>query len=110
MRLALILLFVIGLRMIVCNASSNAILQTILPGGLRGRVLALYTAADLGGATVGDLLAGWVASIARPAPTMLGAGILLLLAAARFRIRLEHPRVHWRPLYAAQGIPPRTAS
>lgn len=106
--LAFVLLFLLGFSMIVCNASTNTILQTILPAGLRGRVLALYTAANLGGGAVGGLLAGWVAELAGPASTLLAAGLLLLLAAARFRVRLEHLRVHLRPLYAAQGIPART--
>lgn len=107
--LALVQLFLLGFSMIVCNASTNTILQTILPEGLRGRVLALYTAANLGAAAVGGLLVGWVADLIGPEAALLAAGLLLMGAGARFYLRLEFMRVHLRPLYAAQGIGPRSA-
>lgn len=106
--LALLQLFLLGFSMIVCNASTNTILQTILPEGLRGRVLALYTAANLGAAAAGGLLVGWVADVLAPDVALLGAGLLLIAAGVRFHLRLEFMRVHLRPLYAAQGVPPRS--
>lgn len=102
--LACLLLFLLGFGMIAGNASTNTILQTILPAGLRGRVLALYTAANLGAAAAGGLVAGWVAERAGPETTLLAAGGLLLVVALRFRFGLEHLRVHLRPLYAELGI------
>ncbi|MBR0565487.1 MFS transporter [Azoarcus sp. L1K30] len=102
--LACMLLFLLGFGMIAGNASTNTILQTILPTGLRGRVLALYTAANLGAAAAGGLVAGWVAERAGPEMTLLAAGVLLLLVALRFRFGLERLRVHLRPLYAELGI------
>ncbi|QID17925.1 MFS transporter [Nitrogeniibacter mangrovi] len=107
--LALVQLFLLGFSMIVCNASTNTILQTILPEGLRGRVLALYTAANLGAAAVGGLLVGWVGGLIGPEAALLAAGLLLMGAGARFYLRLESMRVHLRPLYAAQGIAPRSS-
>lgn len=106
--LALVQLFLLGFSMIVCNASSNTILQTILPEGLRGRVLALYTAANLGAAAVGGLAVGWVADAMGPDAALLSAGLLLVAVGVRFSLRLEFMRVHLRPLYAAQGVAPRT--
>lgn len=102
--LALPMLFLLGFGVITGNASTNTILQTILPGALRGRVLALYTASALGAAAVGGLTAGWGAQLAGPGATLFGLGTLLLLAAVRFRWRLEQLRVHLRPLYATLGI------
>lgn len=102
--LACMQLFLLGFGMIAGNASTNTILQTILPAGLRGRVLALYTAANLGAAAAGGLVAGWVAERAGPETALLVAGGLLLLVALRFRFGLEHLRVHLRPLYAELGI------
>lgn len=107
--LALPMLFLLGFGAITANASTNTILQTILPDVLRGRVLALYTAANLGAAAVGALVAGWSAHHVGPGPTLLVLGGVLLLGAVRFRWRLERMRVHLRPLYAELGIP-RAAS
>jgi MFS family permease len=106
--LATSLLFLLGFAMIICNGSTNTILQTVLPSTMRGRVLALYTAANLGAAAVGGLLAGWVASWAGPQATLLAAGILLLVAATRFGRKRKHLQAHLGPLYAAQGIPGAT--
>jgi MFS family permease len=102
--LALPMLFLLGFGVITGNASTNTILQTILPGALRGRVLALYTASALGAAALGGLTAGWGAAQAGPGATLLVLGALLLLATVRFRWRLERLRVHLRPLYATLGI------
>lgn len=102
--LASAMLFLLGFSMITVNASTNTILQTILPPGMRGRVLALYTAANLGAAAAGGLLAGWVAGLTGPQATLLAAGVCLLAAALRFRLGLEYLRVHLRPLYAALGV------
>ena len=102
------LLFFVGFGLITGNASTNTILQAILPDQLRGRVLALYTAAALGAAAAGGLLAGLIAERLGVQFTFLGIGIGLLLAALRFRSRLELLRTKLRPIYHALGIPPRS--
>lgn len=104
--LGLPMLFLLGFGVITANASTNTVLQTILPGALRGRVLALYTAANLGAAAVGGLAAGWVAEHTGAGPALLLLGAVLVLAAVHFRWRLEQLRVHLRPMYAALGIGP----
>lgn len=98
------LLFLIGFGIITGNASSNTVLQTILPDVLRGRVLALYTAANLGAAAIGSLLAGILADHVGAETTELAAGVALLLASLHFRLGLEFLRMHLRPIYAALGI------
>src|SRR5574338_15965 len=107
--LGMALLVPVGFGLIIANASSNTILQAILPDHLRGRVLALYTSAALGSAAAGGLIAGLVAERAGVQLTFLGIGIVLLLAVLRFRAQLELLRAHLRPLYQALGIPPRPA-
>ena len=70
--------------------------------------VALYAAAALGAAAAGGLLAGLIAERLGVQFTFLGIGIGLLLAAVRFRSRLELLRTNLRPIYQALGIPPRS--
>lgn len=98
------MLFIVGFGLINGNASSNTILQSILPENLRGRVLAVYSAANLGAAALGGLLSGVLADCIGPGPTLLLFGFVLLGAALYFRLTLERFRMHLRPLYAALGI------
>lgn len=98
------MLFLLGFGIISGNASSNTVLQTILPDVLRGRVLAFYTAANLGAAAVGSLLAGIIADHAGAETTEIAAGLTLLLASLHFRLKLKFLRMHLRPIYAALGI------
>lgn len=103
--LGIVLLFFAGFGLIVCNAATNTILQTILPDHLRGRVLSLFTSAVLGMAAVGGLLAGIVAEHAGAWPTLLSMAALLLLTAMQFGRRLGQLQQHTRDLYAKLGIP-----
>ncbi len=102
--LAVVMLFLLGFGLINGNASSNTILQTILPERLRGRVLALYSAANLGAAALGGLLSGALAEWLGAGETLLAMGLLLIAAALFFLIRLELFRMHLRPIYARLGI------
>lgn len=104
------LLFLLGFGLIVSNASTNTILQTILPDALRGRVLAVYAAATLGSAAAGGLVAGLAAERVGVQTALLGAGLLLLVAMLHLRRRLPRLREHLRPLFSELGVPPRGAS
>jgi len=108
--LASLMLFLLGFGLINGNASSNTILQTILPEALRGRVLAIYSAANLGAAALGSLLSGALAEYIGPGRTLLWLGVVLIIAALYFRLRLELFRMHLRPIYARLGIKRRTIS
>lgn len=102
--LAQLMLFMLGFGLINGNASSNTILQSILPEHLRGRVLAVYSAANLGAAALGGLLSGALADRFGPGRTLLALGLLLIAAALYFRLRLELFRMYLRPIYARLGI------
>lgn len=102
--LAMPMLFLLGFALINCNASSNTILQTILPERLRGRVLALYSAANLGAGALGGLLSGALADWVGPGICLLGMGLFLLATSLLFIARLEWFRMHLRPIYADLGI------
>jgi MFS family permease len=78
--LSLALLAAAGFAMILSTATANSLLQTLVPNGIRGRVMAVYVVMFLGMTPVGYLQAGAIARIlgARVA-LAAGATILLLL-------------------------------
>lgn len=102
--LALVSLFLVGFGIIVSNASTNTVLQTIVPDRIRGRILSLYSTSVFGMAALGGLIAGAVAAHIGAPLTVLGQGLLLLLCAARFAARLDTLRLHIRPIYDELGI------
>jgi len=62
--LTLLLLGGTGWGMVTFNATSNTLIQTIVPDSLRGRTMSLYTIVMLGLLPVGSLLTGAVADVA----------------------------------------------
>jgi MFS family permease len=104
--LSMALLFVTGFGMMVQIASSNTILQTIVDDDKRGRVMSLYTMSFMGMAPFGSLLAGSLASKIGAPHTLLISGIVCLLAAALFWIKLPVLRKAIRPIYVRIGIIP----
>lgn len=102
--LAIPMLFLLGFALISCNASSNTILQTLVPERLRGRVLALYSAANLGAAALGGLFCGAIADSLGTSESLLVMGLLMVAAALFFFNRLELFRMYLRPVYARLGI------
>ncbi|HET6763304.1 MAG TPA: MFS transporter [Longimicrobiaceae bacterium] len=77
--LSLALLAAMGFTMILNNATTNALLQTIVPDALRGRVMSVYVFMFLGVAPLGSLQAG---ALARwmGAPDALAVGATAFLA------------------------------
>jgi len=63
--------------------NSQAIVQSLVPDILRGRVMGVYTLVFFGSMPIGSLLAGSVAEwIGEPITVMLGAALLLALVIA----------------------------
>jgi len=62
--LTLLLLGGTGWGMVTFNATSNTLIQTIVPDSLRGRMMSLYTIVMLGLVPVGSLLMGAIADVA----------------------------------------------
>lgn len=77
--LSLLLLAAMGFTMILNNATTNALLQSIVPDHLRGRVMAVYVFMFLGMAPLGSLQAGAIAHWLG-APVALAVGAVVLLA------------------------------
>lgn len=102
--LSLVLLFGTGFGMMTQLASSNTILQTIIPDERRGRVMSYYTMAFVGMAPFGSLFAGSVASRIGAPNTVLISGVCCIAAALWFASRLGHMRMLVRPIYVELGI------
>ena len=85
--LSLGLLALVGFTMILNNANANALLQSIVPNRLRGRVMSVYIFMFVGTAPLGALQAGAVSKwIGAPGELQMGAVMLaaiLLFAAWR---------------------------
>jgi MFS family permease len=80
--LSLLLLFGIGFWFIFFINTSNALVQSLVPDDLRGRVRSIYTLTFFGFMPLGSLLAGAAAErIGEPTTVFLGAGVILAFAA-----------------------------
>jgi MFS family permease len=102
------LLFVTGLSWMVQMASTNTIVQTIVPTDKLGRVMSIYAVAFFGGMPLGALLMGFLADHIGPMTTFLVAGTGVLLAGLIYRAALPHLREVSRPLYVRLGLLPST--
>ncbi len=108
--LSMALLVVTGGGMMVMSASTNTVLQTVVPPALRGRVMSLYTMAFMGMGTIGSLAAGWLATRFGAPPTVALGGLGCIAAAAWFARQRAALRDHVRPIYRELGIIPEVAS
>ena len=97
-----------GLTMITLAQSANATVQLGVEPTMRGRVTGLYILCFLGGSPIGAPTVGWVAGVFGPRWSMLGGGLICLLATivlagyisrhrhvraaqVRGRLRVSHP-------------------
>lgn len=78
-------LVVIGACFLAVIASTNTAGQLIVADSFRGRVLALRLMVFTVAAPVGGLVQGWFADAIGPRPTVVAAGLLMVLAAALLR-------------------------
>jgi MFS family permease len=99
---------VVGFGMMQGLTASNTIIQTLVPEDKRGRVMSYYTAAFVGMAPFGSLLAGGLAHWMGAPRTVMLTGSCCIAGAAWFATRLKVIREHMRPIYVELGIvPPR---
>jgi MFS family permease len=102
--LSLILLLPVGFTMMVQMASSNTLLQSMVPNQMRGRVVALYTMMFMGVAPFGAFFAGALAHhIGAPWTVAIG-GLACIAGAAAFGMVLPSIRSQARELVLAQGM------
>jgi MFS family permease len=104
------LLVPVGFSMMVEMASSNTLLQMMVPDELRGRVMAVYSMMFMGMAPIGALMAGTLAGSWGAPRTVAAGGAICALGALVFRWRLPRLRSQARQLIlaleSAAGHPP----
>ena len=104
--LALPALYVVGMSSMLVAASTNTVLQSIVPDDLRGRVASLYVMSFLGVAPLGALAAGAMAERIGPPLTLAGCGFLAMIAAAVYAWQYPAIRREIRVAYEKLGILP----
>jgi MFS family permease len=95
------LLLPVGFSMMIEMASSNTLIQAMVPDALRGRVMAVYSMMFMGMAPIGALLAGTLAQrIGAPETVALG-GVVCILGALVFGLRLPALRAEAHEIVVA---------
>jgi len=102
--ISLVLMTAVGFGMMQGLTASNTIIQTLVPEDKRGRVMSYYTAAFVGMAPFGSLLAGALAHWIGAPRTVMLTGTCCMLGAAWFWLRRREIREVVRPIYIEMGI------
>jgi MFS family permease len=103
-----------GFFMMMEMASSNTLIQSMVPDRLRGRVMAVYSMMFMGMAPLGALIAGALAEPLGAPLTVTIGGIICIVGGAIFAANLPQLRGPARQLIVAQqmaaGAPPDETS
>jgi MFS family permease len=102
--LSMALLFPAGFCMIIEMASSNTLIQTMVPDKLRGRVMAVYSMMFMGMAPFGALSAGAAAQHLGAPPTVAIGGVVCLTGGVIFGWAWRSLRPEARELILAQSM------
>ncbi len=94
----------VGYSMMIEMASSNTLLQSMVPDHLRGRVMAVYSMVFMGMAPFGALLAGVAAARVGAPWTVTGSGLICMAAAIVYWTQMARIREPARRLIAAQCL------
>jgi MFS transporter len=93
-----------GFSMMIQMASSNTLIQSMVPDRLRGRVMSVYAMTFMGMAPLGALLAGSLAhNIGAPWTVAMG-GLVSIAGAVLFGVRLPVHRPVAREMIVAQQM------
>ena len=104
LALSIALLLPAGFCMLIQMASSNTLIQTMVPDALRGRVMSVYSMMFMGMAPFGALLAGAIAHhLGAPLTVALG-GAVCIMGSLVFGWKWPALRGEARQLIVAQGM------
>jgi MFS family permease len=98
------LLIPLGFSMMLQSASSNTLIQAMVPDRLRGRVMSVYTMMFMGMAPLGALSAGVLAHHLGAPFTLALGGLGCLAGSTVFGVRLPGLRAETRRLVIAQQM------
>jgi MFS family permease len=102
--LSCLMLMPVGFCMMVQMASSNTLVQSMVPDTMRGRVMSVYSMMFMGMAPFGAFFAGAIAHhIGAPYTVALG-GLACIAGASLFALHLPRIRGEARELIMAQGM------
>jgi MFS family permease len=101
---SLAILVPVGFSLMLQMACSNTLIQSMVPDRLRGRVMSLYSMMFMGMAPLGALLGGALAGWIGVQWTVAGGGVICLIGAGLFALKLPALRTEARELIVAQGI------
>jgi MFS family permease len=102
--LSAVLLVPAGFCMMIQMASSNTLIQSMVPDRLRGRVMSVYAMTFMGMAPLGALLAGSLAhKLGAPLTVGIG-GVVAIVAAGLFGLKLPALRPAAREMIVAQQM------
>ena len=96
------LLLPIGFSMMIMMASSNTLIQTLVPDHLRGRIMAIYSMMFIGMAPFGSLFAGTLADYLGAPPVVMIGGTACIFGAVLFWRYLPVLRREARKMTATQ--------
>jgi len=104
---SILMMLVTGFGMMQGTTASNTIIQTLVDGKMRGRVMSFYMMAFVGMAPFGSLLAGALAHAFGAQRTVIFSGVLCLAGGLWFSSQLKAIRKEMRPVYERLGIVPQ---
>lgn len=100
--LSMLLLVPVGFSMMTAMASSNTLIQSMVPDAMRGRVMAVYSMMFMGMAPFGALVAGAAADRIGAPLTVTVCGVLCMTWAAFFASRLPRLRPEMKAMILAR--------
>ena len=104
--LSLLLMALVGFGLMQCAATSNTIIQSLVPEDKRARVMSYYTMAFFGAAPFGSLLAGVLAQRIGAPYTVILTGAFCVAGSLWFTIHLPNINAIMRPIYREMGLLP----
>jgi MFS family permease len=78
--LSVVALAVLGACQVLYYATTNTLLQVLVPARLRGRVMSLYILTSWGLIPIGNLLAGFIAERSSATVSLVAGGAVTLVA------------------------------